>query len=416
MEIIRYFCIVKRFSRLLTTLCLVVFLSLTAGAHANNVVSQQQDWDRVEISLLTCSPGTEVWSLYGHTAIRVQDRRAQEDLVVNYGIFNFNQDYFILRFVFGLTDYEMGIVPYQIFLQDYASQGRSIVQQRLHLMPEEKASIVQALTENYRPENRVYRYNYFYDNCTTRARDMLVNHLVGKVKYDVDTKATSSYREMIHQWTEQHRWARFGNDLLLGVGADQDIDFAQQQFLPNNLQTDFGYARVVQPNGSSYALVDSTSEILRANPANAKLQESLWDHLSPRLLFFLVALLVLFVTAFEFIRRKTFWILDVALLVLDGLAGFILLAMIFSQHPTVSFNLQMLLLNPLSLCFMYPVAKQAQRGGCHWYWNVLGICILLFFIGGFFQHYAEGMTILGSVLLIRVLANVFIYKQLTATK
>jgi hypothetical protein len=74
------------------------------------------------------------------------------------------------------------------------------------------------------------------------------------------------------------------------------------------------------------------------------------------------------------------------------------------------------LLNPLSIIFVYSVAKQELKGGYHWYWNVLGICIVLFFIGGFFQHYAEGMTILASVLLIRVLSNRFIFKQLIANK
>lgn len=406
----------ERFNCLLRTLCLVVFVFLTTGVHADSVDFEQQDWDSVEISLLTCSPGTEVWSLYGHTAIRVQDMRNREDFVVNYGIFNFNQDNFILRFVFGLTDYEMGVVPYQYFLMEYASQGRSVVQQRLHLLPEEKVSILQALAENYRPENRVYRYNYFYDNCTTRARDMLVDHLGGKVEYAVDTNAKSSYRELIHQWNEKHRWARFGNDLLLGITADCEPDFAQQQFLPNALQTDFSYAKVVLPNGRKYALVDTTTVVLHANPANVKLQDSLWDSIPPYMLFFVVAIFVLLITAYEFIRRKTFWLLDVILLTLDGLAGLVLFVMIFSQHPAVSLNFQILLLNPLSIIFVYSVAKQELKGGYHWYWNVLGICIVLFFIGGFFQHYAEGMTILASVLLIRVLSNRFIFKQLIANK
>lgn len=402
----------KRFSRLLRLLWLVVFMIPITSVRAGNEALGQQDWDRVEISLLTCSPGEEVWSLYGHTAIRVCDMRTGEDVVVNYGVFNFHQPYFILRFVFGITDYQMGVLPYEAFLSDYANQRRSVVQQRLRLTPEEKAAIMQALADNYRPENRVYRYNYFYDNCTTRARDMLVGHLAGRVVYDVDTNATTSYREMIHHWTENHRWARFGNDLLLGVAADAEIDFVRQQFLPNNLQTDFNQARVVLPGGAKYALVDSTTEILHAPSGDKVSHENMWDSLSPYLLFFLLALLVVLITALEFVHRKTFWLLDAVLLTATGLVGLVLFAMIFSRHPTVSVNLQILLLNPLSLLFVYPVSRAEFRGEYHRYWNILCICIILFFIGGFVQHYAEGMSFLASAMLIRMLSNRFIYKHL----
>lgn len=416
MEIIRYFCIVKRFNSLLRTLCLVVFISITAGVHAQERSSWEHEMDSVEISLLTCSPGVEVWSLYGHTAIRVRDLKNNEDIVVNYGIFNYNEDNFILRFIFGLTDYQMGIIPYQMFLLEYAREGRSVVQQTLHLSDAEKAAIINALAENYQPANRVYRYNYFYDNCTTRARDILVDYLQGKVEYAVDTEVKRSYREMVHQWNGGHRWARFGNDLLLGLKADFEIDFAQQQFLPNTLQIDFDNAAVVMPDGKKYALVDSTKEILRVNPRNVKNNASIWDDITPTVFFFSLSVVIFLITIFEFVRRKTFWLLDVALLTLDGLAGLILFAMVFSQHPTVSLNLQILLLNPLSVAFVYPVINQEVRGNYHWYWDFLGICLLLFLIGGFFQNYAEGMTLLASVLLIRVLTNRIIYKLLTKRK
>ena len=413
MEIIRYFCIVKRFNSLLRTLSLVVFISLTAGAHAQETGSGVNEMDSVKISLLTCSPGMEVWSLYGHTAIRVQDLKNNEDIVVNYGIFNYNEDNFILRFIFGLTDYQMGVVPYQVFLLEYAREGRSVVQQTLHLSDVEKTAIINALSENYQPANRVYRYNYFYDNCTTRARDMLVDHLQGKVEYAVDSEAERSYREMIHQWNGGHRWARFGNDLLLGLKADFKIDFAHQQFLPNTLLIDFDNAAVVMPEGRRYALVDSTEEVLRVNPHNVKSNASIWDDITPTVLFFSLSIVIFLITIFEFVRRKTFWLLDVVLLTLDGLAGLILFAMIFSQHPTVSLNLQILLLNPLSIVFVYPVINQEVKRRYYWYWDLLGICVLLFLVGGFFQNYAEGMTLLASVLLIRVLTNRIIYKLLT---
>lgn len=405
MEIIRYFCIVKRFIRDLRTLYLAVFVFLTASAAAAAQDSTHHPMDSVEVSLLTCSPGNEVWSLYGHTAIRMQDLRTNEDWAVNYGMFNFAQRNFVLRFVFGLTDYEMGIEPFQMFLLEYARSGRGVVEQRLNLSPDEKAAVVQAIAENYLPQNRVYRYNYFYDNCTSRARDIIASHLAGKVEYAWDTVSDVSYRDLIHRHTEAHRWARFGNDLLLGVRADSPTTPAQQQFLPDVLRQDFDRAVIVAPGGQRRALVDSTLTVLRPNKANAFHFISIWDVVSPTLAFALLLAVVVVLAAVEWRRKKTFWLLDVTLLTLDGLAGLVLLAMVFSQHPTVNLNLQILLLNPLSLAMAYPVAHRALQGRCHGYWTVLGACILLFALGAFFQHYAEGMALLACALLIRVVAN-----------
>jgi hypothetical protein len=133
--------------------------------------------DAIDISLLTVGPGNEVWSLYGHTALRYQDKSRRQDLAINYGAFNFEQDYFLLRFVFGATDYEMETIPMRLFMDVYQAEGRWVREQQLNLTREEKLSITNALYKNSLPENVTYRYNFFYDNCTTRARNMIVQHL-----------------------------------------------------------------------------------------------------------------------------------------------------------------------------------------------------------------------------------------------
>lgn len=128
----------KHFNSFSRALCLAAFIIMTASAHAQTFPSQGAHMDSVEISLLTCSPGNEVWSLYGHSAIRIQDKSNGEDVAVNYGLFDYNQKNFIIRFIFGLTDYSVGIAPFPMFLTEYARQGRTVVQQRLNLSPEEK--------------------------------------------------------------------------------------------------------------------------------------------------------------------------------------------------------------------------------------------------------------------------------------
>lgn len=124
-----------------------------------NVLHAQQD--SLQISLLTCSPGTEIYSLFGHTALRVQNFSRNLDVVFNYGMFSFNTPHFIYRFIKGETDYQLGVIPYVYFEAEYAERGSSVYQQVLNLSAEEKQTLLHLLTENYLPENRTYRYNYF---------------------------------------------------------------------------------------------------------------------------------------------------------------------------------------------------------------------------------------------------------------
>lgn len=368
--------------------------------------------DHVEISLLTCSPGKEVWSLYGHTAIRYTDYLSGADLAVNYGLFSFSQPNFVLRFVFGRTDYQMGIVPFPEFAEEYASQGRTVVQQCLHLSAEDKLAITEKIAKNYEPSNRTYRYNFFYDNCTTRARDMLIDHLVGKrVDYRANSQVTTSYREMVHQWNADHRWARFGNDLLLGLAADFKTNSQQQQFLPDSLRAAFGKAVVTDASGKRYQLVDSTFNAVEPSGAEVTGAAGLWDIIDPWMVFAALLALTIAVSGLELRRGHTFWPFDVLLLTLDGLAGLCLFVMIFSSHPTVQVNTQLLLLNPLSILLVYSVGRSAYRHCFNRYWSVLLVCLLLFLVSIFFQHPAEGMPFLACSLIVRCCMNYKLYKN-----
>ena len=135
--------------------------------------------DSLRISLLTCGTGDEIYSLFGHTALRVEDRTTGRDVVYHYGVFDFDTPNFALKFALGETDYQMGMTSYKRFLSEYAWLGRSVEQQVLDLTPEEARRLADRLAENYRPENRVYRYSYFYDNCATRPRDQVEQAVEG---------------------------------------------------------------------------------------------------------------------------------------------------------------------------------------------------------------------------------------------
>ena len=350
--------------------------------------------DSVEISLLTCQPHDEVYSLYGHTAIRYHDMRKDKevDVAFNYGVFDFKKPYFVLRFVFGLTDYELGVYPFNIFLKEYRHFGSMVTEQVLNLTSEEKLLLHEALRQNLQPENSVYRYNYFYNNCTTKARDIIEKCITGKTEYAERENFTPTYREMVHEMTRNHPWARFGNDLLLGIKADQPTTLRQQEFLPYNLMYDFDHAQIYE-NGQYRPLV---KERRTALPGGVQIVKQGFP-LSPIACAILLTVTGLILLILQWRSKRSFLFWDILLMLTIGTIGIMLTLMLFSQHPTVSLNLQILLFNPLPWFFLWPVIKGRQNR----YWLVSCVLIALFFIGSLFQQYAEGLWSLALCLLMQ---------------
>jgi len=396
---ISYFCIVKRFKYILRWMACVIFMLLTsATTYAQTDSLLLQSMDSVDISLITCGPGQEAFTLYGHTAIRYNDKGRAQDLAINYGLFSFKQENFILRFMFGTADYEMGIVPFEVFMAEYKADKRDVREQILNLTHEEKWAITQAIDENYRPENRSYRYNYLYDNCSTRARDMITDHIRGSVAYAIKQQAAPSFRKMIHDWNEQERWARYGNDLLLGVKADAKTSNTDRQFLPDSLFKDFAQAVIIDNNGHQRPLV-STTRHLNSPSKTAVKSTSPFSPFGCSLAFLAFILLV---CATEWKTKRLFWGADAFLMIISGFAGIILFLMIFSQQPTVNVNFQILVLCPLSLFFAIPVARSISKHRAHAYMKIGIALLILFMVLSFWQHYAEGMRIVALSLLIRI--------------
>ena len=354
----------------------------------------QAQTDSIEVSLLTCSPHEEIYSLYGHTALRWHDLSKGDDIAFNWGVFDFHKPYFVLRFVFGLTDYELGAYPYPLFLQEYKAYGSSVTEQVLNLTTEEKLAVKQALIDNLQPENKVYRYNYFYDNCSLRPRDIIEKCVAGKVEYAPREDYAPTYREMVRSCTRNHPWGTFGNDMLLGLRADQTTDMRQQEFLPENLMYDIDRA-TIYANGEYRPLVKERRIALQSG---VQIIEQDFP-LTPTECACLLLILSIIIALMEWKRRKTFKYWDAILMTVQGLAGCVLFVMIFSQHPTTSLNLQLLLLNPLPLFFIPAVLRRRET---RW-WTILAAMIVLFAIGRLFQHYAEGMMILALSLLIRII-------------
>ena len=347
--------------------------------------------DSVEVSLLTCSPHEEIYSLYGHSALRWHS--GDQDLVFNWGMFSFSKPYFALRFVFGLTDYELAAYPFDRFWPYYQQWGSSITEQVLNLTNDEKRQLQVALAENLREENRVYRYNFFYNNCSTKPRDMVEGCINGEVIYNEREDFEPTFREMVRECNRNHAWSKCGNDMLLGLKADLKTNRSEQEFLPMNLMQDFARAQIYK-DGQYRPLVKE--QRLLVAPGVQLIEPDFI--LLPTEIALLLLIALLGIALYEWKRKKIAKWWDVLLMTIQGLAGVVLTVMIFSQHPTTSLNLNLLLFNPLPLFFIPAIIKGKRN-----LWRKLQLAMLILFaFGGIFQSYAEGIWIVALCLLIRL--------------
>ncbi len=360
------------------------------------------DSDSITVSLLTCSPRNAIYSLYGHTAIRYRNLHTGEDWTFNYGIFNFNKPFFVLRFALGKTDYQLGVLPFDLFKMEYSRMGCQVNEQTLNITDDDKERIIKALEENYRPENRIYRYNFFYNNCTTQARDIIENSINGNIKYpdytDNDTTERQTFREAIHDYTAGHPWAALGNDLALGVKGDVKMSEREHQLLPEHQMADFDGAQICYDGRCRPLVKENKVIVAKKIDMNPESMPDVMDTIfTPTLCALIFMAVSVGVAIFELKRKKTLVVWDIFIMTVTGIAGLILLLLFFSEHPTTSTNMQILLLNPISLAFIPAVAMRRRTI----YWKLSAILAALLVPGLIFQDYAEGFIIVALSLQIR---------------
>ena len=206
--------------------------------------------DSIEVSLLTCTPGKDMYAKFGHTALRVRDFTKNQDVVFNYGCFDYNANNFVLKFVLGQTDYLLDAEEFDFLKYRYGMLGNGVEEQVLNLSQLEANRLLALLLENLRPENQEYRYNWLYDNCTERARDMIEKAVDGSIEYAKVTNPNITVREMLHHCLEKSPWVAFGIDLILGAEIDQKVTDRIMMFLPDVLMRESDGARIVRKDGS----------------------------------------------------------------------------------------------------------------------------------------------------------------------
>lgn len=294
----------------------------------------------IYISLLTCTPGQELYSRYGHTAIRVQDTEKHSDFVFNYGTFTFNTDHFYWKFVKGETYYQLGIDPTSWFIEENTLENRTVYEQRLNLTEEQTQAVVEALWKNFRPENRSYLYNFVFDNCATRPYYLLKNVLGDSICSAYAEWEGVTYRNYIQHYTGKDSWEDFAINMIFGPRADQPMTDEDRLFLPEALMFFMQDA----------TLTDGTPLIKESNIEPFVIAPTPWYK---TWYVGLVAFIVFFLTIslIDLRRDKWSWYVDLPFVILYVLLfAIVIFLTFFSIHPLVGFNWRLFLFPLIHLC------------------------------------------------------------------
>jgi len=348
-------------------------------AHAQLQLSEE-----AKISILTSAPyQDEVFTVFGHAAFRVSDPVAQGDWVFNYGIFDFSQSNFILRFALGETDYVLGVTNYQSYIIEYQMRGSDVTEQVLNLTQEEKNRLFNALAENAKPENRVYRYNFFFDNCATRLPEMVERYTEGEVIYN-DTPQQKTFREMVHNCTARNKWLTFGIDLALGSPADRLATPHEMMFLPYYLKEIYEKATIVSPDGSERKMVSGTT-VINAIESDEEDNSIFNTIFTPIVCGWLLFALIAAITFKEKRQKKYYRAVDIILFTIAGIAGCVLFFLCFiSVHPSIWPNWSVVWLHPFHLIGVLLFSLKKAKKAAYYYHFINFAALSLFLLGWYF--------------------------------
>lgn len=309
-----------------------------------------------EVSVITCGPSQEeLYTAFGHSAIRVHDPLQQYDAVYNYGVFDFRQPNFYLNFAKGFLYYRLGVYDYQAFEAAYIYDNRFVHEQVLHLTQEEKQRIFDYLQNNARPENQQYRYDYFYNNCATKIRDV-VEEALGKdvVRFDGSYINTSyTIRQLTDLYLEEQPWGDLGIDICLGLPMDKVASPYEYMFLPDYIESSFDNATIAR-DGQNLPIVKKKNMIYVSRS-----EEEISGLPHPLLVFGLLLVVGIILTVIDLRRLKiSFWF-DALLFGATGLIGLLLLFLwTLTDHQAAARNFNLLWAFPVHLVAVIAFIKK----------------------------------------------------------
>jgi len=342
--------------------CLIFFTTL-------QTLSAQSLSENAEISLLTLNPGKELYLAFGHSAIRVKDYDRGIDWVYNYGTFDFNVPNFYVKFLRGYLNYQLEAGTMPGFVAEYQSENRSIYEQVLNLTLNEKNEIFRFLEYNRLPENKYYLYDFFFDNCATRIRDVFQKELKDKLNFDKSKYSEITFRQMLKPSLENRPWGRFGINLVLGAVADRKGTLNETMFLPDFMKLAFENASVSR-NSKIEPLVKSSNLIFKQAEDN----QPVLLFTRPGFVLWSVFLIVALFTFFEFKRKVRYKIIDFLVFLSIGIIGMIMFLMWFgTNHTAVVKNWNLMWAIPSHLIIAFMIFRKSKSGFLRYYFLITGV-------------------------------------------
>lgn len=305
--------------------------------------AQNTSDESISISILTCAPGDQLYSIYGHNAIRIIDRNTNNDLVYNYGTFDFNTPGFAVKFMRGKLPYSIGVATYNDFLREYQYYQRDVNEQVLYLDSLQKQKIISYLAVNLQPENRTYKYDFFMDNCATRLRD-IIDQNITNFTWDNTKASGKTYRQIIKEYQYKMPWTDFGIDLIIGAPADQKTSLTQESFIPDYLASAISNARFNDSRNTG--LLFQQKQILTFDRKDDKINFLL----SPYFLFILLLLIEINIFFRHLRGMNIHWVkkYDQFWLLVLTLASALMIFMWFgTDHIPTKYNWNILWASPL---------------------------------------------------------------------
>lgn len=310
----------------------------------------QEEPSALRISLITCTPGAELYSVFGHNALRIVDSAAGTDIAYNFGTFNFDDPDFYTKFVRGKLQYYLSQENFNDFLYAYQYFKRGVSEQVLNLTEKEKKEIQRALFENLAEENRYYKYDFFYDNCSTRLRDIIFKTKSNQAFNPPQFIANGlTFRDHLHTYLDraEMKWTRLGIDLILGLKADRRMSVSNAMFLPEFLAKGVNAAEV---NGQKLVIEENTL-IPDQQPTPTK--DSFL--LTPFFIFLIIAILMILPLGNRIPAYGKFQnVLQKVVFTTAGLLGLLILFLwIGTDHQTMTNNLNLFWAFPLHLVLVF---------------------------------------------------------------
>ena len=313
--------------------------------------------DEIKFSIITIGPyESELYSAFGHSRIRYVDKKNNIDHFYNYGIFDFNQPNFYVNFLNGKLLYMVAKYDYRTAEKYYINEDRYIKEQVLDLNESEKILLYNILEQNIRPENRTYLYNYVYNNCATKIRDVL-NNVYGENLSFTSKPEKKSFRELMDLYLEKNKWGDLGIDICLGPEIDYDVSFDEEMFLPDYLF-----------KGIENAVRDGDKNIIsKTNIINLQKEDFQSYSLSPQYIFLIFFIISIYLSFRQVKYGIKYFVFDSIYLMVSGIIGCLLVYLWFFTDHLSSYNFNIVWAMPFNIIISILILVNPNSSLVKWY-------------------------------------------------